>query len=83
LLASETDEQLQQLAAKWFHLLDQTDQSIVQNRFRTGLLKLAFSYARLIVLSFGFQHAFGRNNSDENPFLNRVSVEPILDIPTF
>jgi hypothetical protein len=44
-----------------------------QNRFRSGLLKLAISYARLVALSFGFQHAFGKNNADENPFLMRVS----------
>jgi hypothetical protein len=54
-------------------VLEQTDLTDPQNRFRSGLLKLAYSYARLVVLSFGFQHAFGKNNQDENPFLNRVS----------
>lgn len=44
-----------------------------QNRFRSGLLNLAGSYMRLVALSFGFQHAFGKNNTDENPFLLRVS----------
>jgi hypothetical protein len=34
-------------------------------------LKLAFSYARLISLSYGFQHSFGKNDVDENPFLLR------------
>lgn len=52
--------------------LEKTDQTDPQNRFRSGLLRLAYSYARLVALSFGFQHAFGKNNVDENPFLERV-----------
>ena len=45
-----------------------------QYSFRTTLLHLAHSYARLITLSYGFQHAFGKNDgTDENPFLTRVS----------
>ncbi|KAJ7650362.1 hypothetical protein FB45DRAFT_16338 [Roridomyces roridus] len=70
-VASETDEELKRLGDKWQALLDTTDMSDVHNRFRTGLLKLAYSYARLVALSFGFQHAFGKNNTDENPFLMR------------
>ncbi|KAJ6505937.1 hypothetical protein DFH09DRAFT_284234 [Mycena vulgaris] len=70
-VASETDEELKRLADKWRGVLDQTDMTDTQNRFRSGLLKLAFSYARLVALSFGFQHAFGKNNTDENPFLER------------
>ncbi|KAF7330523.1 Zn(2)-C6 fungal-type domain-containing protein [Mycena venus] len=70
-VASETDEELKQLEDKWRKVLEQTDMADPQNRFRSGLLKLAFSYARLVALSFGFQHAFGKNNTDENPFLNR------------
>lgn len=72
-VATETDEELQQLSKKWFAVLAQTDMSDPTNCFRTGLLRLAFSYARLIALSFGFQHAFGKNNTDENPFFLRVS----------
>lgn len=46
-----------------------------QYSFRTALLHLAHSYARLVALSYGFQHAFGKNDgTDENPFLTRVSV---------
>ncbi|KAJ7227114.1 hypothetical protein GGX14DRAFT_418213 [Mycena pura] len=72
LVASETDEQLKQLGDKWQRLvLEHTDMGDPQNRFRSGLLKLAYPYARLIALSFGFQHAFGKNNTDENPFLMR------------
>ena len=43
-----------------------------QALFRNGLLKLAFSYARLTVLSIGFQHSFGKASQDEVPFLWRV-----------
>ncbi|KAJ7170596.1 hypothetical protein C8R43DRAFT_1231383 [Mycena crocata] len=70
-VAAETDEELKRLADKWHLVLDQTDTTDPQNRFRSGLLKLAYSYARLVALSFGFQHAFGKNNTDENPFLTR------------
>ncbi|KAJ7363984.1 hypothetical protein DFH08DRAFT_930081 [Mycena albidolilacea] len=70
-VASNTDEELKQLEDRWRQVLEQTDMTDPQNRFRSGLLKLAYSYARLVVLSFGFQHAFGKNNQDENPFLNR------------
>ena len=45
-----------------------------QNSFRTGLIHLAYPYARLVALSYGFQHAFGKNHTDENPFLKRVRV---------
>ncbi|KAK7033077.1 Zn(2)-C6 fungal-type domain-containing protein [Favolaschia claudopus] len=70
-VASKTDEELKELQDKWQQVLETTDMTDPQNRFRSGLLKLAYSYARLVALSFGFQHAFGKNNTDENPFLNR------------
>ncbi|KAJ2922836.1 hypothetical protein H1R20_g14257, partial [Candolleomyces eurysporus] len=71
-LATEADDELQREKAKWFSILDQTDMSDPQNCFRTCLLRLAYSYARLIALSYGFQHAFGKNDGqDENPFLMR------------
>jgi hypothetical protein len=69
----ETDDELLNLGDSWFAILEQTDQTDPQNRFRTGLLRLAYSYARLAALSFGFQHAFGKNDTDENTFLTRVS----------
>jgi hypothetical protein len=71
LIATETDDELVRVGNKWFTLLAKTDMTNAQNCFRTGLLRLAYSYARLIALSFGFQHAFGKNNTDENPFLLR------------
>ncbi|TRM64801.1 hypothetical protein BD626DRAFT_400336 [Schizophyllum amplum] len=70
-LSMETDDEIQALSAKWMGIIEQTDMDDPQNRFRTGLLRLAWSYARLAVLSYGFQHAFGKNNADENPFLLR------------
>ena len=53
-------------------ILDQTDMSDEQNCVRTGLLRLAFPYARLVALSFGFQ--FGKHSTEgHNPFFMRVS----------
>lgn len=72
MLASETDDKIEQLRLGWFSILEKTDIDDPQNCFRIGLLKLGYSYARLVALSFGFQHAFGKSNTDENPFLNRV-----------
>jgi hypothetical protein len=71
MLASETDDKIEQLRLGWFSILEKTDIDDPQNCFRIGLLKLGYSYARLVALSFGFQHAFGKSNTDENPFLNR------------
>ncbi|KAF5375594.1 hypothetical protein D9757_008502 [Collybiopsis confluens] len=71
-IAAETDEDFLLLQNKWFPILDlNVDKNDAPGNFRLGLLKLAFGYARLIVLSYGFQHAFGKNSSDDNPFLDR------------
>ncbi|GLB40175.1 putative fungal specific transcription factor [Lyophyllum shimeji] len=84
-IATETDDELKRLGTKWMAILETTDMTDPQNRFRTGLLRLAYPYARLIALSYGFQHAFGKNNTDENPFLTRCLdaafdvVLPVLD----
>lgn len=71
IVATEADEELLRLQDKWMALLNQTDLSDPQNYFRIGLLKLAFSYARLVALSFGFQHVFSKKYDVENPFLIR------------
>lgn len=72
-IATEADDELKAHEKKWLTILEQTDMSDPQNCFRTGLLRLAHSYARLVALSYGFQHAFGKSNgTDENPFLMRV-----------
>ncbi|KIK63161.1 hypothetical protein GYMLUDRAFT_41485 [Collybiopsis luxurians FD-317 M1] len=71
-IAAETDEEFLALQNKWYPILDENvDKNDAPGNFRLGLLKLAFGYARLIVLSYGFQHAFGKNSSDDNPFLER------------
>lgn len=70
-LASEADDQIEELRLQWFCRFKQTDSNEPQNRFRIGLLRLAYSYARLVALAFGFQHAFGKGKTDENPFLMR------------
>lgn len=59
----------------WFSKIAKTDLNDPQNCFRTGLLRLAYSYSRLVALSYGFQHAFGKvDDVDENPFLMRVRL---------
>lgn len=63
---------LKQLQDEWFAVLKEAEVTDPQGSFRTGLLKLAYPYARLVALSYGFQHAFGKNHTDENPFLMRV-----------
>ncbi|KAL0064811.1 hypothetical protein AAF712_008208 [Marasmius tenuissimus] len=74
-LAINTDEELQQLQQKWWPILHaNVDMQDPQGVFRIGLLKLAYSYSRLIALSYGFQHAFGKNannNQNEKSFLMR------------
>ena len=71
-LASETDDKIEELRLRWFSIFEKTDTDVPQNCFRIGLLRLGYSYARLVALSFGFQHTFGKSNTDENPFLYRV-----------
>jgi hypothetical protein len=71
-IAAEADEEFLALQTKWFPILDDNvDKNDPPGVFRLGLLKLAFGYGRLIVLSYGFQHAFGKSSSDDNPFLER------------
>jgi len=81
-MATETDDKLVELQKQWFTVLNTTDQTDPQNVFRSDLLKLAYSYSRLIALSFGFQHAFGKNNTDENPFLMRClhAASDVVDV---
>ncbi|KAL5525464.1 hypothetical protein ACEPAG_6800 [Sanghuangporus baumii] len=63
-LSSETDETLVAKEQEWSERLRQkTDANDPQGRFRHSLLKLAYRYARLTVLSFGFQHSFGKGGA--------------------
>ncbi|TFK49594.1 hypothetical protein OE88DRAFT_357610 [Heliocybe sulcata] len=70
-IATGADEQLKSLGEMWFACIEQQDLSDPQVRFRSGLLKLAYSYARLVALSYGFQHSFGKSDTGDNPFLIR------------
>lgn len=69
-IASETDDELASVGAHWFHQLDSIEPKSAMFIFRTGLLKMVFSYARLVVLSSGLQHA-KEDHLDENSFLMR------------
>jgi hypothetical protein len=71
-ISMATDDELVRLEKKWFKILqDNIDAKDPQSVFRTDLIKLAYSYQRLVALSYGFQHAFGKHNTNENPFLLR------------
>ncbi|KAH9929980.1 uncharacterized protein B0H18DRAFT_1117054 [Fomitopsis serialis] len=71
-IASETDDRLAALEESWKPILCNAKTDDPQCHFRIGLLKLAYSYARLSVLSVGFQHSFGKASpSNEVPFLWR------------
>ncbi|KZT29605.1 hypothetical protein NEOLEDRAFT_1127315 [Neolentinus lepideus HHB14362 ss-1] len=70
-IATHADEQLKSLGEKWFACIEQQDLSDPQIRFRSGLLKLAYGYARLVALSYGFQNSFGKGHTEDNPFLIR------------
>lgn len=73
--ASRADDELAHTWNVWIaRIRDATDPKDRQCKFRTGLLRLAYSYARMTVLSFGFQYAFGKSNLGRDvDLLNRVS----------
>jgi len=75
-IAIATDDKIQALCETWMGTIhEKTDMNDPQNAFRTGLLRLAYSYSRLIALSYGIQYAFGKvEGKDEGPFLERVCV---------
>lgn len=73
-LASETDDKLARLWETWIALIRQhNDPNDPQAVFRNGLLRLAYSYARLTALSFGFQYDFAKNPDGHDFLLWRVS----------
>lgn len=82
-LASKTDDELTSTWSTWIARIRQhTDPNDRQCKFRTGLLRLAYSYARMTVLSFGFQYAFGKSNLGRDvDLLNRVSNIMVLVLP--
>lgn len=73
-LAIDADDELCRLRDLWSaRLKANVHPGDVQGVFRNELLILAYNYARLCVLSFGFQHAFGKGGSDPRVFVERVS----------
>ncbi|KAI0784236.1 hypothetical protein C8Q75DRAFT_736365 [Abortiporus biennis] len=79
-IASETDDKLKNLWESWSpHLKEHEDPKDLQGRFRTALLRLAYSYARLSALSFGFQYQFGR----KAPTTTRTNDEQFLLLRCF
>ncbi|OBZ72273.1 Protein priB [Grifola frondosa] len=64
-LASEVDDTLARLWETWSARIRETKIDTPHSRFRMGLLKLAYSYARMTVLSFAFQQSFGKTSSSE------------------
>ena len=79
-IAITTDDQIKALGETWMRTIhEKTDMNDPQNAFRTGLLGLAYSYSRLIALSYGIQYAFGKvEGKDEGPFLERVSTTCLI-----
>ena len=75
-LASQADDELATTWTRWIALIRaNTDADDRQSTFRTGLLRLAYSYARMTVLSFGFQYAFGKSDvGSDVGLLERVRV---------
>lgn len=74
----EVDDELRSLKDRWFQRILVSESEDPQSVFRTSLLSLAYSYARLVALSHGFQYSFGKYGADENPFLKRVSVSWLM-----
>ncbi|KAI0661577.1 hypothetical protein C8Q70DRAFT_664218 [Cubamyces menziesii] len=62
-VASTFDDKLANLGETWLARIREANFEGVVCQFRTSLLKLAYSYARMTVLSFAFQHTFGRETS--------------------
>lgn len=76
-LASKADDEL---AQKWTYWSGQIEQyngpNDRQASFRTSLLRCAYSYARMGVLSFGFLYALRMKEVGKSAnFLERVSAE--------
>ncbi|KAH8099947.1 hypothetical protein BXZ70DRAFT_893935 [Cristinia sonorae] len=84
-LASETDDKLARLWETWIALIRQhtysNDPNDPQANFRNSLLRLAYSYARLTALSFGFQYDFAKN-PDGREFLLWRCLRAAKDVLT-
>ncbi|KZS92814.1 hypothetical protein SISNIDRAFT_455434 [Sistotremastrum niveocremeum HHB9708] len=67
------EDEIEKLGQKWFnHIGRLTPPEDTQLVFRLDLLRLEYSYNRLVALSFGFQHAFHKIvPGRESAFLDR------------
>lgn len=69
-LASDTDDEIAKLWETWVtRVRDHCDPQDPMSNFRTSLLELGYSYARLITLSFGLQYAFGKKATGNDTLL--------------
>ena len=59
----KTDDRLEKLWDTWQERIREDNCQTSYAKFRTSLLKLAMSYARMAVLSFVFVHVYGRTTS--------------------
>ncbi|KIP11212.1 hypothetical protein PHLGIDRAFT_159580 [Phlebiopsis gigantea 11061_1 CR5-6] len=80
-LASKADDELATTWGRWIALIrENTDVDDRQSTFRTGLLRLAYSYARMTVLSFGFQYAFGKSSVGRDVDLLNRCLRAAMDV---
>lgn len=61
--ATKTDDMLARLWETWAARLREEKKDTLCFEFRTNLLKVAISYARVTVVSFAFWHKFGQDAS--------------------
>lgn len=72
--ASDTDDGVRQLGEHWFNRLEEFEEEKTEIwSFRTELLRMAYAYGRLVVLSTGLKHA-KEGQLDERTFMMRVST---------
>lgn len=80
-LASRVDDELAQTWSMWSQRIrEHTDPNDRQCKFRNGLLRLAYSYARTTVLSWGFQYAFGKSNLGRDVDLLNRCLRAAMDV---
>ncbi|TDL22812.1 hypothetical protein BD410DRAFT_788152 [Rickenella mellea] len=83
-MVTEMDEKFVALGAVWNDRLErETDPKDPQNRFRSLLIKLAYSYARLVVLSFGFRRTFDKHHQTRTPLLERCARAALTVVKVF
>ncbi|KAJ3554389.1 hypothetical protein NM688_g3138 [Phlebia brevispora] len=79
--AAETDDELTRLWEVWMaRIHEHADVDDLRTNFRTGLLRLNYSYARMSVLSFGFQYAFGKQSMAQDLMLLQRCLHAATDV---